>query len=228
MSKPSNIYIIRHAESISNAARNVHETVPDWKVPLTVKGREQAILAGEKLVQDINHNDIGVYVSSYRRTRETWEGISNGIKAWNQPTTISFVKEDPRLREQEYGQLMRAEEYNNIEPARVAYGPFYYRIPDGESGADVYDRCTGFLDTLYRDFEKPNFPDNVLIVTHGFTLRILLMRWFHWTPEEFHLLKNPHNCQQFHLRLNVGCSHYNLLTPFDKRDHSDCNKPHEV
>ena len=29
------------------------------------------------------------------------------------------------------------------------YGKFYFRIPDGESGADVYDRQKAFLNTLY-------------------------------------------------------------------------------
>ena len=53
---------------------------------------------------------------------------------------------------------------------------FYYRIPDGESGADVYDRVSTFLETLYRDFAKPDYPENTIIVTHGMTLRLFFMR----------------------------------------------------
>ncbi|MCP4351656.1 MAG: histidine phosphatase family protein [Desulfobacterales bacterium] len=34
-----------------------------------------------------------------------------------------------------------------------------------------------------------------LIITHGVLLRLFLMRWFHWSVEEFENLKNPKNCQ---------------------------------
>jgi hypothetical protein len=35
---------------------------------------------------------------------------------------------------------------------RLRFGRFFYRFPDGESAADVYDRVTG---QLRRDFEDP-------------------------------------------------------------------------
>jgi len=46
---------------------------------------------------------------------------------------------------------------------RDAYGTFYYRIPDGESAADVFDRVSDFFGTLNRDFRKENFPQNAVI-----------------------------------------------------------------
>jgi broad specificity phosphatase PhoE len=64
---------------------------------------------------------------------------------------------------------------------------------NGESGADVYDRVTTFLDTMYRDFEKNNYPENTLIVSHGLTIRLFLMRWFHWSVEEYESKHNPKN-----------------------------------
>jgi broad specificity phosphatase PhoE len=51
------------------------------------------------------------------------------------------------------------------------------------------------METLHRDFRKPDFPDNALIVTHGMTLRLFLMKWFHWHVEEFENVRNPKNCQ---------------------------------
>ena len=45
------------------------------------------------------------------------------------------------------------------------------------------------MDTLHRDFQKTDFPQNVLIVTHGLTMRLFLMRWFHWTVSEFEALR---------------------------------------
>ncbi len=43
-------------------------------------------------------------------------------------------------------------------------------------------RVTGFLGTLYREHSVPK-TDNVLIVSHGLTMRLFLMRWFRWTVE---------------------------------------------
>ncbi|CAN5494405.1 hypothetical protein BH10BDE1_BH10BDE1_23480 [soil metagenome] len=77
---------------------------------------------------------------------------------------------------------------------RDSYGTFYFRIPDGESCADVYDRVTTFLETLHRDFDKSEFAENVVLVTHGMMMRLFLMRWFHWTVEEFEKVANPANC----------------------------------
>ena len=47
----------------------------------------------------------------------------------------------------------------------------------------MYDRITLFSDHLVRDIDGGRFPENsnVVIVTHGLTLRIFLARWLHWT-----------------------------------------------
>jgi len=207
--KPNRIFIIRHGQSEANADINVHATVPDWKVPITALGRQQSEEAGQTIFNTIGFESLGVYVSPFLRTRQTWTHMANNIPGSN----IQFVKEDPRIREQEWGHLRCAEEYDPIEKERDAYGPFFYRIPDGESGADVYDRCTGFLSTLYRDFAKPDFPKNVLIVTHGFTMRVLLMRWFHYTVEHFHDMANSKNCQIITIGKNEN-ERFEVLTPW--------------
>lgn len=189
--KPNRIFIIRHGQSEANADLNVHASVPDWLIPITPLGAQQSQEAGKIITSQIGEEELGVYVSPFLRTRQTWGNMLVNIPEDN----VAFVKEDPRIREQEWGHLRHAEEYDPIEAERNAYGPFFYRIPDGESGAYVYDRCTGFLNTLYRDFEKVDFPKNVLIVTHGFTMRVLLMRWFHYSVEHFHKMANSKNCE---------------------------------
>ena len=57
----------------------------------------------------------------------------------------------------------------------------------GESGADVYDRITIFEDHLINDIDNGIFPEeaNLIMITHGLTMRIFLARWFHWTVSEF-------------------------------------------
>ena len=87
---------------------------------------------------------------------------------------------------------------------RRKVGSFYYRFLTGErsvafclfvilsvylsvtssvcthSGADVYDRVSTFLETLYRDMEKGGCGDNALLVSHGLFCRLFLTRYFHW------------------------------------------------
>ena len=41
---------------------------------------------------------------------------------------------------------------------RLRYGRFFYRFPNGESGADVYDRITILEDHLVRDIDAGRFP----------------------------------------------------------------------
>lgn len=203
--KPKKIFLIRHGESKGNVDRMLYETVPDWKVTLTDSGHAQAVEAGKKLRSHIRGGEkLGVYVSPYYRTKETWEGIRTQIS----DDDLAFIKKDPRIREQEWGNLVSQETKDRIEIERDHYGPFFYRILNGESGADVYDRCTDFLSTIYRDFVKDDFPENILIVTHGFTLRVLLMRWLHWDVEVFDMMRNPKNCEMFEMQKNVHGKFY--------------------
>ncbi len=52
-----------------------------------------------------------------------------------------------------------------------------------------------FLESLWRSFEDPDHPRNVLLVTHGLTMRLFCMRWFHWSVAEFESLSNPGNAE---------------------------------
>lgn len=71
------------------------------------------------------------------------------------------------------------------------------RFPNGESGADVYDRITIFEDHMIRDINAGRFSGNttLVLVTHGLALRVFLMRWFHWTVDEFLSVYNPANAE---------------------------------
>jgi broad specificity phosphatase PhoE len=40
---------------------------------------------------------------------------------------------------------------------RADYGHFFYRIPNGESAADAYDRVSGFNESLWRQFGENDF-----------------------------------------------------------------------
>jgi broad specificity phosphatase PhoE len=209
--KPKRIILVRHGTSQGNADKIVHETIPDYKLNLTVEGIAQARQAGQEIKQMIGQESLQVYLSPYFRTRQTNQYIQESI----QENTIKTF-EDPRLREQDWGHLRSPDLNEEIIQERDGYGTFYFRIPDGESGADVFDRVSIFLETLHRDFQKSDYPDNTLIVTHGMTLRLFLMRWFHMSVEEFENLRNPHNCQIVIMQKNSD-DRYNLISELERR-----------
>lgn len=63
--------------------------------------------------------------------------------------------------------------------------------------ADVYDRMTIFEDHMIRDINAGRFRDNtsLVLLTHGLALRVFLMRWFHWTVDQFMNVYNPPNAE---------------------------------
>ena len=210
--KPNRIILIRHGESQGNIDINQYTTVPDYALNLTSKGIEQSRQAGEKIKAIIGDESLHVYLSPYIRTRQTFQHLKTSIE-----TNLLKVVEDPRIREQDWGHFRHPEVNDKIVRARDSFSSFYYRIPDGESGADVFDRVSTFLETLHRDFNKSHYPQNTLIVTHGLTLRLFLMRWFHWTVEEFENLRNPLNCQVVVMQKNEK-DRYGLISKLEKRD----------
>jgi broad specificity phosphatase PhoE len=193
MSHPKKIFIIRHGESQGNADREIYKTVPDYAVRLTERGISQAKTAGEELSGRLS-SSCAVYYSPFLRTIETTNHILGELKKFGL-VDKEFVREDARLREQEWHSTMPLSEHKiQYEIDRIEFGVFHYRFRNGESPADVYDRLSCFVENLYRDFQDPSFPKNVVIVTHGMTMRVLLMKLLNKTVDEVDSWVNPKNC----------------------------------
>jgi broad specificity phosphatase PhoE len=205
--KPKRIILIRHGESEGNIDKTMYNQKPDYALLLTEKGKQQAEAAGVALKELVQDEKIRFYVSPLFRTRQTFRQI---IKSF--PSDRFEYREEPRLREQEWGHLRSKEECDLVEKERDAYGTFYFRIPDGESAADVYDRVSDFFNTFYRDIQKDSFPPNAVMVTHGMSIRLFLMRWFHFSVEEFEQIANPANCAIVVMELQAN-GKYQLVTP---------------
>ncbi|GFQ00362.1 phosphoglycerate mutase-like protein at74h [Phtheirospermum japonicum] len=107
----------------------------------------------------------------------------------------------------------------HLKETRNKFDRFFYRFPEGESGADVYDRVSSFLESLWRDIEMKRFgvgPEedddvNLVIVSHGLAIRIFLMKWFRWTVKQFERLKNPKNCEFRVMESGGGEGEYSLV-----------------
>lgn len=207
--KPKRIILISHGESQANVDKYLFGSVPDYTIELTDFGREQAREAGKRLKELVQDESLYFYVSPFWRARSTFEGVASAF-----PRNQFEYSEEPRLREQEWGYLRCNEDFDKICRERREYGTFYYRIPGGEAGSDVYDRMNDLLGSLYRDFSDKDYPLNCVLVTHGLTIRLFIMRFFHLTVEEFELMIAPKNCSLVVLELQDD-GHYKLVTELE-------------
>lgn len=208
--RPKRIILIRHGESEGNVDDTLFETRADHTMELTERGHAQAREAGRGLKALLGDEKVQVYRSPYKRTVQTLAGLREALA-----TNVERVVEEPRLREQDWGNFQDRDDIREQKNARNAFGHFFYRFKFGESGADVYDRVSTFLETLHRDFQKDRYPDNALLVTHGLTLRLFLTRWFHWSVEYFESLDNPSYCTPHILTRNADGA-YELDRPLSQ------------
>ncbi|KAI1000072.1 hypothetical protein K3495_g8128 [Podosphaera aphanis] len=217
MGQPRMIILIRHAQSEGNKNRDIHQTIPDHRVKLTPEGWTQAYDAGRRLRALLRDDDtLHFFTSPYRRTRETTEGILSTLTS-DEPNPSPFrrdsikVYEEPKLREQDFGNFQPCSaEMERMWQERADYGHFFYRIPNGESAADAYDRISGFNESLWRLFGEEDFASVCVLVTHGLMSRIFLMKWYHFSVEYFEDLRNVNHCEFLIMRKESNSSKYIL------------------
>ncbi|KAH9908026.1 phosphoglycerate mutase-like protein [Xylariomycetidae sp. FL2044] len=219
MGRPRLIILIRHAQSEGNKNRDIHQTIPDHRVKLTPEGLQQARDAGRRLRALLRPDDtLQFYTSPYRRTRETTEGILETLTS-DDPDPSPFkrsnmkVYEEPRLREQDFGNFQPCSaEMERMWQERADYGHFFYRIPNGESAADAYDRVSGFNESLWRQFGEDDFASVLVLVTHGLMSRVFLMKWYHFSVEYFEDLRNVNHCEFLIMKKQPDSGKYILET----------------
>jgi broad specificity phosphatase PhoE len=180
------IILLRHAESLGNVDELAYTRIPDHALPLTEAGREQASRTGPVLKEVLDGEQPAVYVSPYLRTRET-------LRLLDIRSACERIVPEPRLREQDWGNLQDPLEQEVQKQRRHEFGHFFYRLPFGESGADVDDRVAAFLSELAACGE--DHPKTVLVVSHGLTIRLLCRRLFGWSIDLFESLSNLMTCE---------------------------------
>jgi broad specificity phosphatase PhoE len=167
---PSELFIIRHAQSAGNVAREralasgahvIELAMRDCDVPLSELGERQAAALGTWCARHLEPIDA-IITSPYVRAQET-AAIALRASGWSVPAEI-----DERLREKEFGTLDRLthtgilERYPEQAELRRVIGKFYYRPPGGESWTDVILRLRSLVESLTREHAGRR----VAIVTH--------------------------------------------------------------
>ena len=198
-----------YVKSVSTIPLDVHLMVKDVKKyvdiysiyePSIITFHVEAVKNDEELMELINYikeNDIdlsnsAMWVSTFKRARETADII-------NQYLGIEKVTEDYILVEQQYGLFSDKdiETIRELYPEQFAYydqyyqngGRFYPRLPQGESPFSVALRTRLFLETVFRGEE-----DVLFVVSHGATIKTIVMNFFHYSPEWYDKELTPANC----------------------------------
>jgi broad specificity phosphatase PhoE len=183
------IVLIRHAECLGNVDQLAYCHTPDHALPLTERGTADAGAAGPAVREQLGAGPVACYVSPYLRTRQTLELLAVD-------DLIERVVHEPRLREQDWGNLQDPVGQEQAKRERDVFGHFFYRFERGESGADVDDRVAAFVAELeHRVLTEDAHPRTALLVTHGLTMRLLARRMFSWSVELFESLVNPAPCE---------------------------------
>lgn len=196
------IILIRHGLSEGNKNKAIHKELADHVIPLSDEGRVQAEQAGLKLQNFLRKRttrpNYRLWCSPYLRTRETAEGILP--MTWEDGKLIcNDYREDVALCEQNFGLFdgLEDDELAKEFPKEFAHyqkmerfrGRFWSRYPGGESRSDVVQRIHQMFGTWQRDAVN-----NIIVVSHGVTIRAIVMRWLHLSPEWFERERNPKNC----------------------------------
>lgn len=190
------IFLVRHGESVGNVDKAKHFELPDHAIGLSERGKKQAETAGKFLYENTT-GPLRMWNSPYLRTRETADGIAKNFAFGIDR------REHINLVEQQFGLFdgIPDEDLIKVFPAEASHynkceefgGKFWARMPLGESRFDVAVRVHQFFGTLMRDFEKHNV-NNIIIVSHGVTIRAFVMQWLHLPFEWFESESNPKNC----------------------------------
>lgn len=164
--KPQRIWIIRHAETDYNAQRRWQGRL---NIPLNDVGREQAAqLAGYLKGKSIST----IYSSPLERAWQTAMPISETLNC--------ELIADERWSELNAGifQGLTGTDAQTKYPSEwAAYrgeNGFTYRIPEGESLHDLQQRGLA----AWQDAVDQNRGEQIAIVSHGGTIRMLLMGLF--------------------------------------------------
>ncbi|KAL9290371.1 Phosphoglycerate mutase-like protein AT74 [Arabidopsis thaliana] len=199
---PKRIILVRHGESEGNLDTAAYTTTPDHKIQLTDSGLLQAQKAGARLHALISSNPsspewrVYFYVSPYDRTRSTLREIGRSFSR----RRVIGVREECRIREQDFGNFQVKERMRATKKVRERFGRRCLRSRLHLS----------FLESLWRDIDmnrlhiNPSHELNFVIVSHGLTSRVFLMKWFKWSVEQFEGLNNPGNSEIRVMELGQG------------------------
>jgi broad specificity phosphatase PhoE len=154
----NNYFLLRHGQNFYQT--DFPDMVYPWPEPspilLTNKGKEEAMAAAQKLKKE---NINLIFSSDAPRTRQTAQIVGK--------ETGNNIILDSRLRDTNFGIFgeKKKEDYKAFFSEEEE--KFIKRPPKGENWDDVKKRVEDFLEEIEKKYKNKN----ILIVSHGDTLR---------------------------------------------------------
>lgn len=209
MTLPIRLVLVRHGQSVGNAAKRLHEKGDSAALQalsseqhtsgylLTELGEAQAKAAGEWLRAEFCAGGPGFdryYVSDYLRAKQT-AGLLGLPEARWYPNFYLCERDSGGVETRP--EHVRDEEFRAMLHVREL-APFFWTPGNGESLAQLSLRLDRVLGTLHRECSNKR----VIVVCHGevmWAYRVLLERMSQETFRKTYLSKDPltriHNCQ---------------------------------
>lgn len=172
------LYVVRHGQTDFNAQRLACGGQSD--VPLNDQGRQQAKELGD-LLADVPLD--AALVSPLQRAQET---ATIALEGRDVPLTTETA-----LREHCFG-IYEGAVLDHPQFSKLRWD-FCYRLPEGESLAEVFARVYPFLADLPKRFAGKS----VLLVCHGALARVIDSYYTSPTNEQFRAFSLA-NCQLLH------------------------------
>lgn len=178
------IFLVRHGQTDYNVQKRIQGRMP---VPLNEKGRSQAKDAGLKL-KDISIDAI--FSSPNPRAAQTAQAIAEhhshlDIEHLNFLLERSFG----RLEGSNHEERLRL--IPDIEDQWAKY-KFDWKPPEGQSVKELHSETKKGLFSFLNEHKDKK---NVVVVSHGGTIRSLLLHLMEKPIEHFFKLRNPDNCE---------------------------------
>ena len=200
------IFIVRHAESDEDINPNLNGEVSDSEISITKKGRGQVEEIKKQLILLIsNLKGLKIIVSTSNRAQETARLLTEGLICQGEEGYVS----EPSIRNLNWGNVDKTN-VKEIEKERYGVGVLYYSFPGGDNTPTYVQNIQHFTDRCLEEGKDDDYPEALLIVAHGFSMRVITKCFIGMNDEDFKWLANPHNC--FIIQLLVQGDEVSLKT----------------
>ena len=212
--KPRRLLVMRHAESLEDIDKTAYERIADEDMPLSEHGREQAEIFGSRFVSSFGPCAfLRIVLSPSKRVLETAEILVSRL-----PASIKWsLATDHLIAKQNWGNVT-IHNRSEIERERYRVGVLRYQFPGGESGNEMLFRFDLFVKRLSLAMSDLSAEETVLVISHGFEMRVLLKSLLGWNEDFFESLAHPQHCEIKRLAFDNGS--FVLLDEMTRYDHS--------
>eukprot|EP00935_MAST-01C_sp_MAST-1C-sp1_P000101 g101.t1 len=191
------LLMIRHGESEGNVQENrdkgIYSKVPTHKLKLTSGGKQQATRAG-RLMNGLVKGRTLVFFSTFTRAQETMKCVTAEL-GLSESDCVAMDE----LVEQDYGNFASNSHIAAVDAEKKKYGSWFFSYPNGESVSKVHSRTEKACAKIMSRCRNTPGINNIVIVSHGATMRTLMMHLCRDIPgdlpeDKYDYFKNPDNC----------------------------------